>query len=101
MALPACRNSARSRCRFCRRKSSFNVVTLIIFSLQAFSEVYIMTGGGPANSTLLYAVNLYNRAFRDYAMGYASALAWIMFLLILGLTLIIFKFLSGRVIYER
>ena len=79
----------------------FNVVTLIIFSLQAFSEVYIMTGGGPANSTLLYAVNLYNRAFRDYAMGYASALAWIMFLLILGLTLIIFKFLSGRVIYER
>ena len=75
----------------------FNVVTLIIFSLQSFSEVYIMTGGGPANSTLLYAVNLYNRAFRDYA----SALAWIMFLLILALTLIIFKFLSGRVIYER
>ena len=79
----------------------FNVVTLIIFSLQSFSEVYIMTQGGPANSTLLYAVNLYNRAFEDYAMGYASALAWIMFLLILGLTLIIFKFLSGRVIYER
>ena len=79
----------------------FNVVTLIIFSLQSFSEVYIMTGGGPANSTLLYAVNLYNRAFRDYAMGYASALAWIMFLLILALTLIIFKFLSKRVIYER
>ena len=79
----------------------FNVITLIIFSLQSFSEVYIMTQGGPANSTLLYAVNLYNRAFRDYAMGYASALAWIMFLLILGLTLIIFKFLSGRVIYER
>ncbi|MCY4539496.1 MAG: sugar ABC transporter permease [Chloroflexi bacterium] len=79
----------------------FNVVTLIIFSLQSFSEVYIMTQGGPANSTLLYAVNLYNRAFRDFAMGYASALAWIMFLLILGLTLIIFKFLSGKVIYER
>ena len=79
----------------------FNVVTLIIFSLQSFSEVYIMTQGGPANSTLLYAVNLYNRAFRDYAMGYASALAWIMFLLILALTLLIFKFLSGRVIYER
>lgn len=79
----------------------FNVVTLIIFSLQSFSEVYIMTGGGPANSTLLYAVNLYNRAFHDFAMGYASALAWIMFLLILGLTLLIFKFLSGRVIYER
>ena len=79
----------------------FNIVTLIIFSLQSFSEVYIMTGGGPANSTLLYAVNLYNRAFRDYAMGYSSALAWIMFLLILGLTLIIFKFLAGKVIYER
>ena len=79
----------------------FNVVTLIIFSLQSFSEVYIMTQGGPANSTLLYAVNLYDRAFRDYAMGYASALAWIMFLLILCLTLIIFKFLSGKVIYER
>ena len=46
-------------------------------------------------------MNLYNRAFRDYAMGYASALAWIMFLLILALTLIIFKFLSGKVIYER
>ena len=79
----------------------FNVVTLIIFSLQSFSEVFIMTQGGPANSTLLYAVNLYNRAFRDFAMGYASALAWIMFLLILALTLIIFKFLAGRVIYER
>lgn len=79
----------------------FNIVTLIIFSFQAFSEPYIMTGGGPANSTLLYALNLYERAFSDYSMGYASALAWILFLIILALTLIIFRLLSKRVIYER
>ncbi len=79
----------------------FNVITLLIFSFQAFAEPFIMTGGGPADSTLLYALNLYQRAFQDLKMGYASAMAWILFLLILTLTLLVFRMAQRWVVYER
>jgi multiple sugar transport system permease protein len=79
----------------------FNVITLLIFSFQAFAEPFIMTGGGPADSTLLYALNLYQRAFQDLKMGYASAMAWILFLLILTLTLLVFQMAQRWVVYER
>lgn len=67
----------------------------IISSLQVFVEAYIMTQGGPLNSTMFYNLYLYNKAFNDFEMGYASALAWL--LLILSLLITVFQFsLSKR-----
>lgn len=66
----------------------FNLVMSIISTMQIFVRGYIMTAGGPADSTLFYVLNLYFNAFRYFRMGYASALAWILFVIILALTLI-------------
>lgn len=79
----------------------FNVVTLLIFSMQAFAEPYIMTQGGPANATTLYALYLYQRAFQDLSMGYASAMAWILFMIVLALTLAFFRLSKRFVVYDR
>lgn len=79
----------------------FNVVTMLIGSLQEFSGPFIMTNGGPNNSTLLYGVYLYRRAFQDLQMGVASAMAWVLFLIVLGLTLLIFRLSQRYVFYER
>jgi multiple sugar transport system permease protein len=65
----------------------FNFIMGIIGALQVFAQVYIMTGGGPGRSTTFYTLYLYQKAFEDYQMGYASAMAWILFVLILVLTL--------------
>jgi multiple sugar transport system permease protein len=70
----------------------------IIFSLQVFVEAYIMTQGGPLNSTLFYNLYLYNKAFNDFEMGYASALAWLLLIISLIITIIQFK-LSKRWVY--
>lgn len=66
----------------------YNVVTLIIGVLQWFAEPYIITEGGPDNSTMFYSLYLYNNAFSYFKMGYASAQAWIM--LIFALIIIVF-----------
>ncbi len=63
----------------------------VIFSLQVFVEAYVMTKGGPLNSTLFYNLYLYNRAFEDFDMGYASALAWILLLITLAVTALQFR----------
>jgi multiple sugar transport system permease protein len=60
----------------------------VIFSLQVFVEAYVMTKGGPLNSTLFYNLYLYNRAFEDFDMGYASALAWLLLVFTLAITFI-------------
>lgn len=77
----------------------FNVIMGLIGTFQYFTQAYIMTGGGPADSTLFYALYLYNNAFRYFKMGYASAMAWIMFLIILALTILMFKSSSRWVYY--
>lgn len=64
----------------------FNLVMGIIGSFQVFTSSYVMTGGGPANSTLFYVLYLYRNAFVYFQMGYASALAWLFFLVILVFT---------------
>ena len=69
----------------------FNVIIDIIGSFQQFSVAYIATDGGPDNSTLFYVLYLYRNAFNYFRMGYASALAWIMLLLLLAFTLIQFR----------
>src|SRR5690349_7055400 len=64
----------------------FNLVIGIIGSFQVFTTAYVATGGGPVNSTLFYLLYLYRMAFESFWMGYASALAWILFLIILVFT---------------
>lgn len=77
----------------------FNIVVDLINSLQYFTQAYIMTNGGPANSTLVYALYLYNNAFRYFRMGYASAQAWILFLIVLAATLLLFRSARAWVYY--
>ncbi|MGQ9632216.1 MAG: carbohydrate ABC transporter permease [bacterium] len=76
----------------------FVFITGIIGSFQIFTTSYIMTGGGPANASLFYVLHLYRNAFEYFKMGYASALAWILFIIIVSFTLIQFK-LAGRWVY--
>jgi multiple sugar transport system permease protein len=78
----------------------FNLVTGIIWTFQEFTRVYVMTSGGPSNATLFYGLYLYRNAFRYHQMGYASALAWVLLLVILALTLSIFKTSRLWVYYE-
>lgn len=75
----------------------FNTIMGIIGSLQVFAVPYIMTSGGPARSTLFYSMYLYDNAFRFLKMGYASAMAWILFLIILVLTGAAVRFARTRV----
>lgn len=60
----------------------FNLIMGIINAFQMFTSAYVITRGGPMNSTMVYAVYLYERAFNRYQMGYASSLAWIMLVII-------------------
>lgn len=69
----------------------FNLVMGVIGSLQVFAEPYVLTGGGPNNSTLLLPLYLYRNAFQYLKMGYASAIAWVSFVIVLLLTLLVFK----------
>jgi multiple sugar transport system permease protein len=66
----------------------FNAIVGLIATMQIFTESYIMTKGGPADSTNFYAYHLFRSAFQYFRMGYASALAWILFLIVLVLTLV-------------
>lgn len=77
----------------------FNLIMGIIGSFQVFTASFIMTpNGGSGYSTLFYVLYLYQKAFKYLQMGYASALAWILFAIVLALTLLVFK-LSGRWVY--
>uniref|UniRef100_UPI003751699D carbohydrate ABC transporter permease n=1 Tax=Armatimonas sp. TaxID=1872638 RepID=UPI003751699D len=78
----------------------FNLILGIIGSFQVFTSAYIMTGGGPEDSTLMYVLYLYNNAFREFKLGKASAMAWILFIVLLGFTLVQFKNASKWVYYE-
>lgn len=79
----------------------FNLVMGIIGSLQIFTEGYVMTAGGPNNATLFSVLYLYRNAFDYLQMGYASAIAWVLFLIIMLLTLIVFKSSPLWVFYEE
>jgi len=78
----------------------FSLVMGVITTFQYFTNAYVMTDGGPGRSTLFYNLYLYKTAFNYFQMGYASALAWILFLIILVLTLLIFKSSPYWVYYE-
>ena len=80
----------------------FNTIVAVIGWLQYFSEAFVITTGtgGPANAALFYVLYLYQRAFRDLQVGYASALAWLLFLLTLLLTILILRSTRRWVHYE-
>jgi multiple sugar transport system permease protein len=78
----------------------FNLIMGIIGSFQVFTQSYVMTGGGPADATLFYVLYLYYNAFRFHRMGYASAMAWILFIIVLVCTLLVLKSSSAWVYYE-
>lgn len=76
----------------------FNLIMGMIGAFQTFTESYVITKGGPDNATLFYAMYLYQNAFKFFKMGYASALAWVLFLIILLVTLFVFA-TSRRWVY--
>ena len=78
----------------------YNLIMGIIASFQTFTQAFIMTMGGPANSTLFYALYIFKNAFYYLDMGYASAFAWILFAIILALTMIVLKSSIAWVYYE-
>jgi multiple sugar transport system permease protein len=78
----------------------YNLVTGVIGTFQVFNQAYIMTSGGPNNSTLFYIYYLYTQAFTDSQMGYASALAWVLFIIVLIITALLFRNARSWVYYE-
>ena len=78
----------------------YNLIMGIIGSFQVFTQAFVMTSGGPANATLFYVLYLFRQAFAYYHMGYASAMAWILFAIILALTLLVFRSSAAWVYYE-
>ncbi len=79
----------------------FNLVMGLIGVFQYFTEAYIMTQGGPEDSTHFYALYLFERAWRYLDMGYASAMAWVLFLVIMAITGLLFWTQRRWVHYER
>ena len=77
----------------------FNLILSIIGAMQTFVQPYVMTEGGPNNASLLYVLYLYNKAFQQSQMGYASALAWVLFVVIALLSLVVFRTSSRWVHY--
>jgi len=78
----------------------FNLVMQSINAFQEFTGPFIITGGGPVNSTYLLSMHIYDNAFRYFRMGYASALSWIQFIVILIFTALIFKSSQYWTYYE-
>ncbi|MBR0463830.1 MAG: sugar ABC transporter permease [Clostridia bacterium] len=78
----------------------FIMITATIGSFQVFDSVMVMTRGGPANQTLVYNYYLYQNAFQNFKMGYASAMAYILFIIIVVITILQFKLMGKRVSYD-
>jgi len=85
----------------------YNLILGLIGTFQYFTEVYVISSGnsggglgGPARSTLFYNIYLYQNAFKYFHMGYASTMAWVLFIIVLGLTLLIFRSSDTWVFYE-
>jgi multiple sugar transport system permease protein len=79
----------------------FNAIVGVIATMQVWGEAYIMTAGGPDDSTLFYAYHLFKQAFQYFRMGHAAALAWIMFVVVLVLTLVQLWLSKRWVHYEQ
>ena len=78
----------------------FNLILQIVNGFRVFTESYVITDGGPLNSTLSYVLYLYRRAFTYFDMGYSCALAWILVIIIAAFTVVLFKTQNNWVHYE-
>lgn len=78
----------------------FNVILNIIGSYQVFTQAYLLTNGGPNNATLTMVMYLFRKAFQQFYFGYASAIAWVLFAIILVFTLLVVKSSDAWVYYE-
>lgn len=79
----------------------FNTIMGVIGTFKIFAQAYVMTEGGPVDSTLFYVYYIFNNAFRYFRMGYASALAWILFIIIVVITVFQFIIAPRWVHYQR
>lgn len=77
----------------------FNVIMGLIGSFQFFTQAFVMTQGGPDNASMFFALYLYQQAFQFLHLGYASAMAWLLFVLILVVTLLVYRGSSRYVYY--
>lgn len=77
----------------------FNLIMQLINAFQEFTGALVITNGGPVNATYLYVLKVYEDGFRFFKMGYASALSWVLFFIILIFTSLIFKSSTGWVYY--
>ena len=78
----------------------FNLIMSIISSFNVFTTAFIATKGGPANATLFYVLYLFKNAFEWFQMGYASALAWLLFIVVFAVTVLQFVLSKRWVYYE-
>jgi multiple sugar transport system permease protein len=78
----------------------FNTILGVIGSFSAFSVAYVATNGGPNYATWFFMLHLYYNAFNYFQMGYASALAWVFFLIVFSMSLIQIKLSRHWVYYE-
>ncbi len=79
----------------------FQLIMGLIGSFQVFTQAFVMTGGGPNESTLFYVLYLYRNAFQFWKMGYASAMAWVLFVIIMFLTWLNFVISKYWVFYDQ
>lgn len=77
-----------------------NLITGMIGAFKTFTMVQVLTDGGPNNASLFYMLYLYKNAFKNYKMGYASAMSWFLFLIVAVLTLLVFKTSKSWVHYD-
>jgi multiple sugar transport system permease protein len=78
----------------------FNLVMTLIGAFQVFTQSFVITAGGPNNATLTIVLFLYRKGFEQLHFGYASAVAWVLFVIIMVFTLIVFRSSSAWVYYE-
>ncbi|TDJ74352.1 MAG: extracellular solute-binding protein [Planctomycetota bacterium] len=78
----------------------FNGIMAIIASFQVFTQAFVMTGGEPGDLTRFYVLYIYNQAFEFYEMGYASAMAWLLLVVVLTLTAVVMRGSRRHVFYE-
>jgi multiple sugar transport system permease protein len=78
----------------------FNLVIGVILSFQVFDIAWVVTNGGPGDATLFFVLLVWRKAFQEFEMGYASALAWVLFLIIVAVTALIFRTARYWVHYE-
>lgn len=78
----------------------FNLIMQLISAFMAFTQAYVITNGGPLDSTMLYALYVYRKAMDYFDMGYACALSWVLMIIVSLITVVIFRSSSSWVYYE-